>query len=305
MRSRSAVWVGFSLALAWLSQSWAQESPTLQAKVQSLYDQSNAMYRAKNAESLMSLLTDDFQVIMAGLDREGVEKQLRSLLQSYEELEEKDTLISITPSGRYFKVVRDSKLSGRTGSGDRKEIASKSGIDYLIEEGGSLKIARTAEIDKPRLSLINGPHYKDEDGGFSFTAPDSWDVIPGLHPLMKGTILALAPDKTSVALIGYLKTPGITAQEAAEGDEAVTKALSNPDTYQSLKSEPIHIGPFEGYETESKFSLPNAQDRHRRRVYFKAHGNLYVLCFDAIPYSQWDSVRGGFQQILESIEVQD
>ena len=121
---------------------------------------------------------------------------------------------------------------------------------------------------------------------------------------MKGVVLALAPDRTSVTLFfGYLKIAGISAQAAIEGDEGLSEKLSKDGSYKLYKSGPITVGGHDGFMTESKFLLPTTQERHRLRVYFNANGALYLLCFDAIPYTQWDAVKDGFQSILDSIKV--
>ena len=106
-------------------------------------------------------------------------------------------------------------------------------------------------------------------------------------------------------MIGYVKAPGISAKQAAEGDEALGKNLSDKNAYQLIKSGPINVGLYKGYEIESKFFIPRDRERHRRRVYFKAGGLLYVLCFDAMPFKQWDSVKDGFQFILDSLKIED
>jgi hypothetical protein len=305
MKSKSAVTVGFILVFACMSSVWAQDSAGLKAKVQAFYDQESAFIQAKDLEGLMSLVSDDYQVILAGLDREGAKSLAKIGLSSYDELQATFTPLKIAQSGRFIKVLRDEKVMGRSGGGDWKEMSNKQIIEYLVQEGNSLKSARSADLDKNRLSYIHGSTYKDEESGFSFVVPDGWDIIPWIHPTMQGSVLAVAPDRTSVAMMGYVKTPGITAQQAAEGDENLGKALSKAETYQLYKSGPITFKGHEGFEIESRFNLPSAQDRYRRRVYFKAHGSLYVLCFDAIPYTQWDSVKDGFQQILDSIKVED
>jgi hypothetical protein len=305
MKSKSTVVVGFILVFSCLSVVWAQGNGELKAKVQALYDQESSFLRAKDFEGLMSLIADDYQVIMAGLDREGVNNLVKAGLSSYNEIQAAFTPLEITRSGSFIKVLRDEKIMGGSGGAEWKEISNKQVIEYLVQEGNSLKIARSSDIDKNRLSYINGQTYKDEEGRFAFVVPDGWEIIPWIHPTMKGSVLALAPDKTSVAMMGYVKTPGITAQQAAEGDENLGKAISKAETYQLFKSRSITFKGMEAFEIESRFNLPNAQDRYRRRVYFKAHGSLHVLCFDAIPYTQWDSVKDGFQQILDSIKVDD
>ena len=107
----------------------------------------------------------------------------------------------------------------------------------------------------------------------------------------KGYVIALAPDRTSLTLFGYVKVAGISAQAGIEGDEALTEKLSKEGTYKLVKSGPITISGHDGFMTESKFLIANSSERHRLRVYFNANGALYVLCFDAMPPTQWDEGR--------------
>ena len=305
MKSRSTVVVGFIFVLACMSYVWAQDNASLKAKVQEFYDQESSLVQTKNFDGLMSLVSEDFQVIMSGLDREGIKNMVKAGLSPYDEIQMTYAPLEIVASGRFIRVLRNGKMMARSAGAEWKEVSNKPEFDYLVQEGSSLKIARTADVDKSRLSYINGSTYKDEEGEFSFAVPEGWEIIPWIHPTMKGSVLALAPDKTSTALMGYVKTPGLTAQQVAEGDENLAKMLSKAETYQLYKSGAITFKGQEAFEIESRFNILNAQDRYRRRVYFKAHGSLYVLCFDAIPYTQWDSVKDGFQQILDSIKVED
>jgi hypothetical protein len=304
MKSKWIVATGIVLMFACLSGTWAQDAG-LKAKVAAFYNQVNACYQTKNLEGYLSLMTEDFQIIMAGLDREGARSYLKSLFASYDQFQAAYTPLEITQSGRYIRVIREEKIQGKSVNGDWKEVSNKQMLDYLVQEGSSFKFARTTDFDKTRMNTISGQMYKDEQSGLSLTAPDGWEIIPGMHPSMKGTVFIMAPDKLSMALIGYVKIPGITAQQAAEGDEQLAKVLTKDGVYELYKTGPIHVGSYEGFEIESRFNIPNAQDRHRRRVYFKAQGSLYVMCFDAIPFSQWDNVKVGFQQILDSLRIEE
>jgi hypothetical protein len=305
MKSKSAGVVGLILLFVCVSGVLAQDNASLKAKAQAFYDQESSLVQAKNLEGLMSFVSDEYQAIMAGLDREGAKSILKSIFSSVDEIKATLTALDASPSGRFIKVLRHEKVMVRSGGGEWEELSNKQIIEYLVQEGGVLKTARSADMDKTRLSYINGLTYKDPESGLSFVVPNGWEIIPSMHPTIKGYVLALAPDKTSVAMMGYGRMPGSTAQQIAEGDENIGKALSKAETYQLYKSGPITLKGIEGFETESRFNIPNAQDRHRRRVYFKTHGLLYVLCFDAIPYTQWDNVKDGFQQILDSVKVED
>lgn len=304
MKSR---WMGAVIILMMFTLmpgAWAQDAG-LKAKVEAFYAQKDSFNNAKNLEGIFSLLADDYQVIKLGLDRKGLRNLLTTIFSSYEGIQTTSTPLEISRYGEFIKVLIGSKTLGKTADGEWKELSNNYAIEYLRPEGGSFKIARSGEIDKTRLNLIKGQTYSDTEGPFAFTAPQGWEIIPGVQPGMKGTVVVLAPDMSSMALMGYLKTPGISAQQAAEGDETLTKSLSQNTVYELYKSGPVKVGPYEGFETESRFNIPDAGDRHRRRVYFKAHGSLYVLCFDAIPFDKWDSVKDGFLSILASIKVED
>lgn len=304
MKTKSAVWAGLIFLFSCLSSGWAQNAAGLEAKIQKYYSQLSACLEAEDLEGVLSLTTDDYQEIYIARDREGSRNLFKSIFASLDDIHMATTALDISQSGQFIKVLREEKISARSGGGELKEISNKTVLDYLIQEGDSLKCARYASVEKDRIRNISGQAYKDADAGFSFIAPAGWEIIPGGHPI-PGAVCVLAPDKTSAALLGYVKTPGFSAQQAAEGDETITKGLAKPETYQLVKSGPIKIGSFEGYEIESRFAIPNVQDRYRRRVYFKAHGSLYVLCFDAIPYTQWDSVKDGFQSIMNSFKLSE
>lgn len=304
MKSKWVMAAVIALMCAGLSGAWAQDAG-LKAQVEGFYEQVSSCYKAKDPEGILSLMTDDFQVIFSGLDRQAVRTQYKNLFTSFDDVQATLTPVEISRSGGFIRVVRDERILAKPADGEWKEIANKQVLDYLVQEGGSFKFARIADFDKTRAHSIHGQLYKDEQSGISLAAPAGWEIVPGVHPSMKGTVYILAPDRLSMALVGYLKTPGIGAQQAAEGDEQLTKALSKDTVYELYKSGPIQVGAHEGYEIESRFNIPNTQDRHRRRVYFKAQGSLYVVCFDAIPYHQWDTVKDGFQQILDSIKIDD
>jgi hypothetical protein len=304
MRSKWMVVGCTILIFACLSGAWAQDAG-LKAKVDMFYDQMNSCFKTKSAEGFVSLLTNDFTAIPSGQNREAASSYIKTAFSSSDLFQAAYSPLEITQSGGFIKVLRDERILVKPADGDWKEVSNKQAFDYLLPEGGNLKLARTADIDKTRLSFISGQMYKDAQALFTLSAPEGWEIIPGVHPTMKGTVLVLAPDRSSMAMIGYLKTPGITAQQAVEGDDQLAKMLSKDSVYELYKSSPFNMGAYEGFESESRFTIPSTQDRYRRRVYFKAHGSLYVICFDAIPFSQWNSVKNGFQQILDSIKVED
>lgn len=305
MKRRSAVAVGFILILTCMSGLWAQDNAALKKQVKELYDKTNQYWAAKDRDGSLSLMTDDFQMIFLGVGREGVRVSLEAYFKQADQLRADYAISEIAPVRNMIKVIYDLKIEGKTGAEDWKVLYQGGAIDFLTNQNGVLKIARSAQYDKSRAGNINGQTYADKQTGISFTAPEGWLILPSSHPTIQGMVFALAPDMTSVAALGYVPSPGINARQAIEGDEALSEKLSVEGTYKLFKSGPISIGGHEGFETESKFFLPSAQDRYRRRVYLNAGGKLHIFCFDAIPYTQWDKVKGGFQSILDSIKVAD
>jgi ketosteroid isomerase-like protein len=305
MKIRLTVVVGFILVLTWMSGAWAQDSAALRGKIEALYEAMDQALEAKDLATFMSLFTDDYQVILAGTDRQGFQDAIKQNFQGNDQLRTEHTIIDIAQSGDTIKVAWDQKIEGKSSDKDWGELYKRSMISLLIQEGNILKFARSAELDKNRLSNVNGQTYKDGQMGFSFAAPENWMIIPSVHPTIQGMVIVLAPDRSSVAMLGCIKMAGIGARQGIEGDEMLTEKLSKEGTYKLFKSGPISIGGHEGFETESKFFLPTTQERYRRRIYFNAGGSLYILCFDAIPFTQWDQVKGGFQSMLDSIKVPD
>jgi len=297
--------IGFILALTCLSGVWAQDNAALKGKIEAVYEMMDQSLESRDLAAFMSLFTDDYQVILAGTDRQGFQDAIKQIFQGNDQLRAEHTIIDIAQSGDTIKVAWDQKLEGKSGDKDWDEPDKRSMISLLVQEGGILKFARSAELDKNRLINVDGQTYKDGRMGFSFAAPENWMIIPSVHPTMQGMVIVLAPDRSSVAMFGCVKMPGISARQGIEGDEMLTEKLSKEGTYKLFKSGPISIGGHEGFETESKFFLPTTQDRYRRRVYFSAGGSLFVLCFDAIPFTQWDKVKDGFQSILDSFKVPD
>ena len=303
MKIRPTVILGFILVLACVTGAWAQDA-ALRAKVEDLFEKADQYTEAKDLEGHMTLFADDWQLILAGTDLKGARDYIKQLFQDNDELWAGHLILDIKQSGKVIRVISDQMRKGRKDDGNWVEIYHRPELHYLIREGNHLKFLRTAEIDKDRLKNIDGQTYKDENAGFSFTVPESWGIIPSKHPTLQGFVLALAPDMTSVAMLGHLKIPGINlnARQAIEGDEVTTENASTKDTYKLFSSGPITVGGYEGFQTESEFLIENSQTRHRRRVYCKADAFLYVLCFDAIPPKNWDMVKDGFQSILDSIQ---
>jgi len=303
MKRRLSITFGLIFIITCASGVWARDDAKLKAKVEALYAKADQAWRTKDLEGYMSLLTNDFQNIYLGRDREGIRNLLKDLFDGYDELRVTNNLLEITRSGDWIKVVNDSKMEGKSRNKEWSLVSQNTFIDLLVQEGNLLKFARSTQSDKDRLTNVIGQTYRDRQTGFSFTAPKNWEILPtSAHPYIQGNVFVLAPDGTSAAMLGYVKIPGISAQQAAEGDEALGKVLSKPDAYRLIKSGPIRVNGLEGFEIESQFFIPSDRERHRRRVYLKAGDLLYVLCFDAMPLRQWDRMKDGFQLILDSVK---
>lgn len=306
MKIRSTVIVGFILALTCIPGLRAQDRELIK-QIQEFYEKTDRYTESKNLDAYMALFAEDWQLILIGMKLEGARYYIEKMFEENEELWAEHLILDVKRSDGLIKVVVDMLRKGKSGNGGWTEIYHRPELHYLAPEGNSLKIVRTAEIDRARLNYINGSMYKDEQTGFSFKVPENWSIIPSTHPTIQEYVLALAPDMNSVAMFGAIHLPGIpiTAQQAIEGDEMLTAKTSVEGTYKLLHSGPIRIFGKEGFETETEFLLPTSQLRHRRRVYLNADGTLYVLCFDAIPSDKWDAVKGGFQSVLDSVKFQD
>jgi hypothetical protein len=300
MRSRFTI--GFILAITCLTVAWARTDPALKAKIEAFYDKSDQLLGAKDVEGWMSLLTEDFQFIFAGNAKDGIRSGLKEKFKGSDELLDSHRILEIAPSGNMIKVIYDTKIEKRSGKEDWKMVSQGTGLDYLIYENGSLKIARSAVIDKYRLTNVMGQSYRDMRAGISFSVPSKWEIIPTEHSTLQGAVYVLAPELSSAVMFGYMPSGGAMAQKAAEGDEAIGKLLSKPEAYKLIKSGPIRFAGRSGYEIESEFFIPNDRERHRRRVYLDAGPFLHVFCFDAMPPKQWDKVKDGFQSIIDSIK---
>jgi len=305
MKSRSTIIIGFILALMGFSETRAQVDADLRTKVEALYHQAEHSWATRDLDLYMSLLAENYEDIFAGADRKGIRSVLRIRFMGYEELRAEYTILDVSQSGRFIRAAVNVKVEGKSSEGIWATLADTVSLSLLIQEGGSLKIYRSTETDGDRLKNVRGQTYRDEQINLSFTVPENWHIFPTVaHPALQGCVFILAPDMSSATMIGYVKVPGVSAKKAVEGDEAATKILSDPEKYELFRSGPITVDGHQGFETESKFFiLLEGRERHRRRVYFNAGGSLYVVCFDAMPFSQWNQVKDGFQSILDSIKV--
>lgn len=306
MKSRSIIFVGFILSLMCLPEARAQVDEGLRAEVEELYFKAEESWATKDLDLYLSLLANDYQDVFAGTDRKGIRSVLRVRFMGFEELRAKYTILDITRSGRFIRAAVNVKVEGKSDDGIWSTMAENASLSLLVQERGSLKIFRSTETDVDRLNSVNGQTYRDEQIGFSFTVPENWHIFPTVaQPVLQRNVFVLAPDMSSGVMIGYVKAPGVTAQKAVEGDEAATKILSDPKKYELFKSGPITVDGYQGFESESKFFIMlEGRERHRRRVYFNKGDLLYVICFDAMPFSQWDQMKDGFQSILDSIKLE-
>jgi hypothetical protein len=304
MKNRLAIFLGFTLVTTGLSGAWAQDNAKLRAKVSALYDRADHALEAKDLEAFMSLLTDDYQAIFAGSDRKSIQSVLRIRILGFSELRAGHTIYEVSKSGNMIKAISDQILEGRSGNKGWEVLDQSTVVNLLVQQGDSLKFARAAEIDRNRLNNIAGQRYKDDQIGLSFAVPANWSIFPTKwNPAVQGAVFVLAPDFTSAAVLGVVKESSMSGQQAAETDETIGKAMSVPSAYKLIKSGPLRVSGHEGFEIESEFFLPYDRERHRWRVYFNAGGALYPFCFDAMPFTQWDQVKDGFQFILDSVRV--
>ena len=307
MKIRLAATIGVIGVLAALAFAPGARAQDTKAKIEAFYSRSDAMTNDKNLDGYIALMTDDYRIILSGVDREGTRSALQTLFSTYDEIRVQSTPLEISQYGELTRVLLSSNIRLKPANGEWTEISNYS-FDYLRSEGDSFKIARSVEVDKARLEFIKGQTYGDTETPFVFTVPSGWEIIPAVYPspVMQRAVIVLPPDLKSMAVMAHVKIPGLSAQQVVESDEAVTRVLSKDSVYELYKSGPVSVGAHEGFEMESKIILPNTVDiRHRHRVYFKAHGTLYVLIFDAIPFTGWDEVKSGFQSILASINVDD
>jgi ketosteroid isomerase-like protein len=304
MKIRSTITVGFVLLLGCLSTGRAQVDAELREEIREVFQKADTFAGAKDLNGFMSLFAEDFELIPAGLTKEGTRESFDKFFKANDEIWADHMLLDISRAGDKIRVICDEIVKGRSGDGGWQELAQSSVIYYLIRDGDSLKFFRAAEVDRSRLKCINRQTYRNETSGFSFTAPENWTILPSKHPTMEGVVNALAPDMSSVTLFGYVNLPStISARQVLEGEEMATEKASQKGTYNLFKSGPIEFKGYEGFETESEFQIPAGQARHRRRVYFHTGDRLFVLCFDAIPPQNWDAVKDDFQSILDSIKL--
>lgn len=303
MKRKSSITIGLILVIACASGVMAREDAKLKAKVDAFYEQMDQRWKTKDLEGIMSLLTADFQWIYLGRTREATRAVYKDIFDAYDEFRTTNTPVEITRSGNWIKVLNDSKMEVRRRNKEWTDASMGATVDLLVQEGNTLKIARSTTVDKLRLPNVVGQTYRDPQTGLSFSVPRDWQIFPSsVHPTIQGGVFVLAPDGTSGAMLGYVKAPGISAQQAAEGDEALGKILSLPGTYRLIKSGPVRVNGLDGFEIESEFFILNDRERHRHRVYLVAGDLLYVLCFDAMPFKQWDKVKDGFRFILNSVK---
>jgi hypothetical protein len=302
MKRSLLVAIGFVLALACLPVDGQCKDAQLQANVEALYAKADQALKNKDIQGYLALLTNDYEHVFVGINRDKTQIILKDLFDGYKELRVERAFLEITRFGKWIKVVCSNKVEGNTRREGWSIVLQGVDIDFLIQEGNSLKIARSTQTDKHRLANVSGRIYRDKETGFSFTAPKGWAILPTTaHPNIQGGVFVLTPDGSSAAMIGYVKMPNISARQAVEGDESLGKIMSKPGTYKLIKSGAIRVNGWEGFEIESEFFIPNDKERHRRRVYYNSNGLLYVLCFDGMPFQQWDKVKDGFQSILDSI----
>ncbi len=99
MKRRSTVLVGLILILTCMSSLWAQGDATLGKQVTELYDKTNQYCAAKDIEGLLSLISDDFQGIFAGVGREAIRSSFEEYFKKSDQLRADYSISEITPLG--------------------------------------------------------------------------------------------------------------------------------------------------------------------------------------------------------------
>ena len=178
MRSRWTIAAVFILFVTCISDVQAKEDVKLGAEVEELYKKADEALEAKDLKGFMSLLTDDYQSIFSGSDRDGIRSALNVRFMGFSELRAEHTIFDITRSGDLITVINEQKLEGKYPDRSWRVIAQSTVVDLLVQQSNSLKFARSAQIDKDRLKCVNGQTYRNEQTGFSFTVPENWRLFP-------------------------------------------------------------------------------------------------------------------------------
>ena len=167
MKSRMILVVCFILAVNCFSGVAAQNNSALTSQVESLYNRLDGAVQAKDLEASMSLYADDFQLILAGMDRAAFRDAVKKGFDENEQLRAQHTTLAISRSGNMVKVISDQKVEGRSGEGDWKLISQETRVEFLVPENGGLKFSRSAAFDKAKLDSVIGKTYTDKESGFS------------------------------------------------------------------------------------------------------------------------------------------
>jgi len=191
----------FILVITFALAAQAQDA-RLKSKVTAFYETVDWMYAEKNLDGYMALFADDFQILLAGAGRDVIQAAVKKMFDENAEMRARHTILEIAPYGDRIGVVFDQKVEGKPADGDWKTIAENTVIEFLVQQNDSLRLSRSAEFDKSRMSCIAGRAYKDNQSGFSFTVPENWAIIPSKHVTLQGIVLVAAPDMSSSALFG-------------------------------------------------------------------------------------------------------
>jgi hypothetical protein len=190
MKRKLSITIGLIIIVACSSEVWARDDIKLRSRVETLYEKADQAWKTKDLEGYMSLVADDFQNINLGRDREGARTLLKDLFDGYDELRATYNLLEITRSGDWIKVVNNEKLEGKLRKKEWALISQNTFVDLLVQEGNSLKFARSTQIDKHRLTNVTGQTYRDNQTGFSFTVPKDWGIFPtSTHPTIQRCVL--------------------------------------------------------------------------------------------------------------------
>jgi ketosteroid isomerase-like protein len=295
-----------SVVLTTALGSVAEES--LESRVQGVMDAYIEASEAEEMDKVMSFYSDDYAMIFSGPDKKQVREKSTEIFSKYEKLDVSLTNLAVTDKGTYVIAIADQVLRGvKSDKPDSSPIvlAEQSVADYLVEKDGRLQFVATAIVDRKKMENITDSAYKNRSIGISVNFPEDWYTAVSMHPSMMEMVIFSSPDHAFTGMYGYLELPyNATAKQAVEGDDNVCRQLAR-DSFTMLYAKDVEFQGYEGYETITKFHIPQDRgERQRRRVYFKAGGLLHVFVFDTMPPSGWDQAETVFDQILNSFSLE-
>jgi len=282
----------------------------LKAKVESFYEEYREALESKDLEKTCSFFASDYLLSFKQPGTDYIYEIMGRLFEAYEELQIEINVVEVERVGKYIKVLGDGIFKGKKhGDSDWTELIGPNTafIDLLKVENDVFKVYSTAEVKKEILKYLQGRTYKNDDVGFSLTAPEDWILVPSSLPNMLESVQIIAPDGVSTCTFGYLELScNLGTKEAAEADDAIMRRVASEEDFEVHLSRAITVAGMEGYETLTSFDIPgDVAPRRRWRVYLAAGGLLYCFIFDAVPQDSWDRIQPAFEAILNSFSFAD